>query len=99
MTYQELINKYASTFRICDSYRVMSRKEMRCQLEAHRMINPLNNALNKRSINSLIREWCAHNLLYRLHIARSHTESVDFEYPQRWYYTAIWWILSVFYYG
>lgn len=36
-----------------------------------------------RSTRSLLREWAAHKLLYQLHILRSHTESVDLDYPQR----------------
>lgn len=36
-----------------------------------------------RSTRSLLREWAAHKLLYQLHILRSHTESVDLNYPQR----------------
>ena len=36
-----------------------------------------------RSTRSLLREWAAHKLLYQLHILRSHTESVDVDYPQR----------------
>ena len=31
----------------------------------------------KRTIKSLTKEWIAHNVLYKLHIARSHTKSVD----------------------
>jgi len=36
-----------------------------------------------RSTRSLLREWAAHKLFYQLHILRSHTESVDLDYPQR----------------
>lgn len=38
-----------------------------------------------RSECSLLREWAAHKLLYQCHILRSHTESVDLNYPQAWY--------------
>ncbi len=38
-----------------------------------------------RSECSMLREWAAHKLLWSLHILRSHTESVDLEYPQKWY--------------
>lgn len=37
-----------------------------------------------RTIKSLTREWIAHNVLYKLHIARSHTKSVDLNI-ERWY--------------
>ncbi|MBQ0053516.1 MAG: hypothetical protein KBS89_03555 [Bacteroidales bacterium] len=36
-----------------------------------------------RSRRSLILEWSAHNFLYTLHIARSHTKDVDLNYPQK----------------
>lgn len=32
-----------------------------------------------RSMTSMVNEWKAHNLLYNLHIARSHTKDVDIE--------------------
>lgn len=38
----------------------------------------------KRTIKSLTKEWIAHNVLYKLHIARSHTKSVDLN-VERWY--------------
>lgn len=38
----------------------------------------------KCTINSLTKEWIAHNVLYKLHIARSHTKSVDLNI-ERWY--------------
>lgn len=38
----------------------------------------------KRTIKSLTKEWIAHNVLYKLHIARSHTKSVDLNI-ERWY--------------
>ena len=39
--------------------------------------------MTRRSTLSILREWAAHKLLYQLHILRSHTESVDLDYPQR----------------
>ena len=38
----------------------------------------------KRTIKSLTKEWIAHNVLYKLHIARSHTKSVDLNI-EHWY--------------
>ena len=38
----------------------------------------------KRTIKSLTKEWIAHNVLYKLHIARSHTKSVDLNI-ESWY--------------
>ena len=39
---------------------------------------------HRRTIKSLIKEWIAHNVLYKLHIVRSHTKSVDLN-VERWY--------------
>lgn len=36
----------------------------------------------RRSRYSILHEWAAHKLLYQLHILRSHTESVDLDWPQ-----------------
>lgn len=38
----------------------------------------------RRTIKSLTKEWIAHNVLYKLHIARSHTKSVDLNI-ESWY--------------
>ena len=38
----------------------------------------------KRTIKSLTKEWIAHNVLYKLHIARNHTGSVDLNI-EPWY--------------
>lgn len=51
-----------------------------------------------RSINSLIREWRSHNLLYKLGIARKRTKDVDLDYPQKWYYTIAYFMGSIIYY-
>jgi len=84
------------TFTIVDSYRIRSRAEMRAQIEAHRLMNPHNLAL-QRGTSSLVREWCGHNLLHSLRIAQARTASVDFEAPQRWYISTVWLVLSCFY--
>lgn len=47
-----------------------------------------------RSINNLCREWATHNLLYNLHLFRSHTKDVDLNYPQKWYINLIYFIFG-----
>ena len=53
----------------------------------------------KRTIKSLTKEWIAHNVLYKLHIARSHTKSVDLNI-EKWYrilcYNIIYWLNRLF---
>ena len=39
----------------------------------------------KRSMDSLRREWAAHNLAYDLGIRRDKSADTDLNYPQRWY--------------
>ena len=38
--------------------------------------------VQKRSEESLLREWATHKLLYQLGLWRSHTFDVDLNYPQ-----------------
>lgn len=49
----------------------------------------------KRSYNSLIAEWRAHNRLYRLGIEKNRTRSVDLNYPLKWYVELIYRILGI----
>jgi hypothetical protein len=51
----------------------------------------------KRSYGSLICEWRVHNLLYDLHLFRSHTKDVDLN-NIKWYYNLIYIILSPLYF-
>ena len=51
----------------------------------------------KRSYGSLICEWRTHNLLYDLHLFRSHTKDVDLN-DIKWYYNLIYIILSPLYF-
>ena len=77
-----------------DSYTVDSRSVMRD------VIKDLKNTfsvpvLTNRSTCSMVFEWVAHNNLYKLHIARSHTKDVDLEWPQKWYYSLAWFLLGL----
>ena len=66
---------------INDSYKIKSKESM---------LNVLNDIYNKyysdvfkRSMDSLLNEWRAHNLFYNLHLFRSHIKDVDLNYPQK----------------
>ena len=50
-----------------------------------------------RTINDMTSEWAAHNLLYNLHLFRSHTETVDIEANQSKSLKFIYKVLSLFY--
>lgn len=47
-----------------------------------------------RSDKSIIREWCVHNALYALGIARERTKDVDLDYNPKWYMSALYWFLG-----
>ena len=40
---------------------------------------------SKRSISSWIKEWKAHNRLYKLGLFRSHTKDCDLEENEKWW--------------
>lgn len=52
----------------------------------------------KRSNENLIKEWRSHNILYNLGLFKPHTETVDFEYPQKWYYKLCYFIIDLLYF-
>lgn len=84
---------------IYDSYKITSEEDMENILFNVRINNTESNyeVLHNRTDKSFIKEWKSHNLLYNLHIFRSHTADVDMEYPLKWYYKLAWDILSIFY--
>ena len=57
----------------------------------------LHMAIHNRTISDMVIEWRAHNLLYALRVCRSRTESVDFEYPRKWYVKVGYFVLSCLY--
>lgn len=89
--------KIIDTFTIPNSYQIRKRADMTAFIKKARTFLPENKALNNRTITSLVTEWCAHNLLYDLHLFRSHTATVDLEYPERWYFQFCWKVLAWFY--
>ena len=68
---------------IFNSYMVKSKDEMRDYLRHLRDI-AAENAVNKRDLESMVREWRSHNLFYFLHVFRSRTKDVDLELNQSW---------------
>lgn len=49
-----------------------------------------------RTFDSYVREWKAHNRLYKLGLFRSHTKDVDLEEPSNIFKEFIWLILGGF---
>ena len=52
--------------------------------------------LNHRSNNSMIREWIAHNNLYKIGYKPERIGSIDLNFPQAWYIKLGYWLLSRF---
>ena len=51
---------------------------------------------SKRTVNSWLREWKAHNRLYRLGLFKSHTKDCDLEENEKWYRLLIYQIIGRF---
>lgn len=66
---------------IINSYKVKTLKQMK-----NILIEALNTTTlykTKRSMTSLIDEWIAHNLLFKLNLFRKHTKDCNFESNQK----------------
>lgn len=67
----------ASNIQIKDSYLITSQKQMRNIVQAIRMAAYEEGYEYKRTNDSWVREWAAHNLLYDWHVKRDRTGDVD----------------------
>ena len=83
-----------NTLTIIDSYKVTSRDRMNQILYDIQYMHQDSN-IWLRSKKNLIKEWVSHNRLYKLGLFKSHTKDVDFEYPQKWYYKILYFILGI----
>lgn len=54
----------------------------------------MDNPLNHRSNESMIREWITHNNLYILGYEVERTAHLDLDWPQKWYVKVAYWLLS-----
>lgn len=69
---------------ILDSYLVRSKAAIRAYLQGLREQASPEMAVNRRNLESQVREWRSHNLFYFLHVFRSRTKDVDLELNQSW---------------
>ena len=65
--------------KILDSYKVHKASDMKHEfmIIKNNFTNEECSVIHVRSINSLVYEWQAHNLLYDLHYKRKQTKDVD----------------------
>lgn len=78
-------------YQVKDSYKITSIAEIKMQV----IVLYDNGKLNKsRSVMSYVKEWHAHNVLYKLGIAKERTKDVDLNDNEsifrRFCYTIIW---------
>ena len=83
---------------IKDSYKINNRLVMRMILDVLKdeiSEEHLESPFDKRSIGGMVREWVAHNNLYKLGYKKDRMCSVDLNYPQKWYVPIVYWFLSL----
>lgn len=78
--------------RIMDSYQVRNVKDMIIVL---RLFKIKTDYRSKRSLKSWIKEWKAHNRLYRLGLFRSHTKDCDLEENEKLHRLIVYQILGI----
>ena len=84
--------------KVLDSCMLTSKAEIREFLETVRRQSSAEMAVNKRDLESQVREWRSHNLFYRLHIFRSRTKDVDLELRQPWWRELFCFVVSFLYF-
>ena len=96
-----LIKVSKNNIHIENSCEVNTREDMQMILNDIRAKHSLEESdVLKRTDKSLIKEWRVHNVLYNLHLFRTHTKDVDLNYPQsktiEIAYSIAYFIVSIF---
>ena len=96
-----LIKVSKNNIHIENSCEVNTKEDMQIVLTDIRASHSLEESdVLKRTDSSLIKEWRVHNVLYNLHLFRTHTKDVDLNYPQSKIieiaYSIAYFIVSIF---
>ena len=84
---------YSTTdLNIINSYQIHNIKKMEAILTE--ALEKTENYATNRDMNSLINEWIAHNVFYKLHLFRKHTKDCNFENEQKKIVIFIYFIFS-----
>ena len=78
--------------RIVDSYKIQDLQQMTIILTLFKIKT---NFESKRSLNSWIKEWKAHNRLYKLGLFLNHTKDCDLEENEKWWRLLAYQILGI----
>lgn len=92
------IKVYKNNINIKNSYKINNRLLMRMILDVLKdeiKEEYLESPFDKRSIKGMVREWVAHNNLYKLGYKKDRMCNVDLNYPQKWYVPIVYWFLSL----
>lgn len=89
-----MIDVTKNNIHIPDSYKVRNVNTMRAVLLREKALHPDCEVFKHRTTESLVREWRAHNRLYRLGIFKNRTKDVDLEWPQTWWMKVGYFILG-----
>ena len=95
-------NKLSITFdknniHIHDSYKVKTTESMRFVLQLVKYAAANRNIVYKRTMKSWLREWKAHNILYKLNIQRPRSQHTDLNENESVKRRFAYFILSLFY--
>jgi hypothetical protein len=94
-----LIKAYLNEFstHIENSYKIKKEKEMKYIISYLKDHTNESYAIHKESMNNMLKEWKAHNILYKIGLFRNRTRSVDLNIDNKWYIKLIYAILAFFY--
>ena len=89
------LNIYISknNIHIQDSFKIKGIKEKKNIL--NKLLKNEPEILKYRTFNSLVREWRAHNILYKLNIKRSSTKDTDLEFHQKKIYSLGYFLVNI----
>jgi hypothetical protein len=88
------VNVTENNVHIHDSYKIKGKKRKLEIINAIIAFCP--EAFKTRTIKSVLREWRAHNVLYKLHIARNSTMHTDIEAHQKLFYKISYLLINIF---
>lgn len=86
-----LIEYDAGNVRIVDSYKVKKEEDM---LEVLIWFKLKTGFRSRRSMDSWIREWKAHNRMYKMGLFKNHSRDCDLEELEKWHRRLVYWFIG-----
>lgn len=79
---QFVIDEVGQNIKIIDSFKYTDRET---QVATIKLFMSKYDWFNARSLKSYVREWRAHNRLYKLGLFKDRTKDVDLNVAEKWY--------------